>query len=274
MKKFLVSLLVLLLATGVAYGASTKLEDENGVGAIRQEDEAHVSGQPGIQALTVRKNTAAAVSGTDGDYQPLITDTNGRLHVIDVSTTAINTTAAAINTNVDKVNGTATSINTNVGLVNGTLASIKTAVEIMDDWDTSNLCNVNIGGRSHGNVSIIAKTTLDDSPTSVASAGLPVGEYSKIGFYILYEEVGTATISGNATIDVAVDNTTFVDSTFFNAVGNRTSQWFQTMATNGTYIIWLDPEVPVEFLHLDVVATGTDADGNISNITAWMVYQR
>lgn len=48
----------------------------------KAEDAAHTSGDVGVMALSVRSNTAAATSGTDGDYQPLITDTNGRLHVI------------------------------------------------------------------------------------------------------------------------------------------------------------------------------------------------
>ena len=66
----------------------------------KAEDLAHSSGDVGVAAMTVRANSAVSLSGADNDYQPLITDTNGRLHVIDVSTTAI-----------------------------------KTAVEIMDDWD-------------------------------------------------------------------------------------------------------------------------------------------
>jgi hypothetical protein len=45
------------------------------------EDAASANGDPGVQILSVRKDTAAATSGTDGDYQPLITDANGRLHV-------------------------------------------------------------------------------------------------------------------------------------------------------------------------------------------------
>ena len=76
-----------------------------GVGATnlgKAEDAAHASGDVGVAALSVRANAAAALSGADNDYQPLITDANGRLHVIDVSTTAI-----------------------------------KTAVEIMDDWDAT-----------------------------------------------------------------------------------------------------------------------------------------
>lgn len=48
----------------------------------KAEDAAHTTGDVGVMALTVRQNTAAALSGTDADYQPLITDTNGRLHVV------------------------------------------------------------------------------------------------------------------------------------------------------------------------------------------------
>jgi hypothetical protein len=45
------------------------------------EDAASANGDPGVQILTVRKDTAAATSGTDGDYQPLITDASGRVYV-------------------------------------------------------------------------------------------------------------------------------------------------------------------------------------------------
>ena len=54
----------------------------------KAEDAAHSTGDAGVMALSVRQNTAASTSGTDGDYQPLITDTNGRLHTNDVSTAA------------------------------------------------------------------------------------------------------------------------------------------------------------------------------------------
>lgn len=47
----------------------------------KAEDAAHNSGDKGIMPLSVRQDTAAALAGTDADYQPLITDGNGRLHV-------------------------------------------------------------------------------------------------------------------------------------------------------------------------------------------------
>lgn len=61
----------------------------------KAEDAAHVSGDVGVPALSVRKDTAAATSGTDGDYQPLITDVNGRLHVVASQTRTTNVTLLA-----------------------------------------------------------------------------------------------------------------------------------------------------------------------------------
>ena len=70
-----------------------RLSTTNAAGSLSKpighsEDDAYSGGDGGIMALSVRSNTAASTSGADGDYQPLITDTNGRLHVIDVSTAA------------------------------------------------------------------------------------------------------------------------------------------------------------------------------------------
>ena len=47
----------------------------------KAEDAAHASGDVGVMLLAVRKDTAAALAGTDGDYIPLTTDNTGRLYV-------------------------------------------------------------------------------------------------------------------------------------------------------------------------------------------------
>lgn len=47
----------------------------------KAEDAAHTSGDTGVMALAVRKDTAVALAGADGDYIPLITDGTGRLWV-------------------------------------------------------------------------------------------------------------------------------------------------------------------------------------------------
>lgn len=61
------------LVTAIEGGARADL--------AKAEDSAHVSGDFGLMALGVRKDTAAALAGTDADYMPLILDANGRLHV-------------------------------------------------------------------------------------------------------------------------------------------------------------------------------------------------
>lgn len=63
-------------------GAVTIAAHVPGTGATslgKAEDAAHTTGDTGVMALSVRSDTAAATSGTTGDYQPLITDSTGRL---------------------------------------------------------------------------------------------------------------------------------------------------------------------------------------------------
>lgn len=76
-------------AVSSAVARVTLASDDPAVTALglftKAEDAAHVSGDRGIPALTVRADTAAATSGTDGDYQPLVTGSDGSLHTKDVN---------------------------------------------------------------------------------------------------------------------------------------------------------------------------------------------
>jgi len=46
---------------------------------VKAEDAAHVSGDKSIMALGIRDDTLAAMSGAEGDYEPLHTDSKGAL---------------------------------------------------------------------------------------------------------------------------------------------------------------------------------------------------
>lgn len=48
----------------------------------KAEDAAHVTGDVGVMALAVRRDTSAASSGTTGDYEPLSTDATGKLWIV------------------------------------------------------------------------------------------------------------------------------------------------------------------------------------------------
>lgn len=67
----------------------------------KAEDAGHTSGDVGVMALTVRKDTAAALGTTDVDYQPLITDASGRLHIAPLVAGSAAIGKLAANTGVD-----------------------------------------------------------------------------------------------------------------------------------------------------------------------------
>lgn len=81
----------------------------------KAEDASHSSGDVGVMALAVRRDSAAASSGTDGDYEPLSTDNTGQLRV-NVGTSAL-PSGAATAARQDTGN---TSLATIAGAVSGT----------------------------------------------------------------------------------------------------------------------------------------------------------
>jgi hypothetical protein len=86
------------------------------------EDAAHADGDRGIQALTVRQNTAAALAGSDGDYQPLITDNAGRLHV------ATQRAPTATLSNVNDTASSTTLLSANANRIGATIVNDSTEV--------------------------------------------------------------------------------------------------------------------------------------------------
>lgn len=115
----------------------------------KAEDSAHTTGDHGIMALSVRADTAAATSGTTGDYQPLITDANGRLHV------NVGTLAAPLNV----VGG-----GTEAAALRVTLASDSSGVLSIDD----NGASITIDGTVTANLSATDNAVLDAIAASVA----------------------------------------------------------------------------------------------------------
>lgn len=88
-------------AAGNERGLNVDVNGEIGIGAIRTsvtpgtsaghlgkaEDGAHITGDTGVMALGVRNDAVAAISGTDLDYTPIGTDSNGTVHVVQKGTT-------------------------------------------------------------------------------------------------------------------------------------------------------------------------------------------
>lgn len=121
--------------------------DTAGAAVVKAEDAAHVSGDKGIMLLAVRKDTAAALAGADGDYIPLIVDSSGRLHIAPQQAAGDVAHDAADSGNPVKFGGKAASATTAPTAVsaadrvnayfdlNGRLVTLPAAMYVADDVD-------------------------------------------------------------------------------------------------------------------------------------------
>jgi hypothetical protein len=163
----------------------------------KAEDAAHTSGDTGVQLLAVRKDTAAALAGTDGDYAPLEVDANGRLHVntgltVDTSTLALET------------GGNLATVATNTG-------AIKTAVEILDNAISGSEMQVDIVGALPAGTNAIGKLA--------ANSGVDIGDVDVLTVPSSMQGPGNPTIDSYAT--VAINLTTGANQVLVSSAANK-----------------------------------------------------
>lgn len=178
-------------------------------------------------------------------------------------------TAGSADAGVITIQGVASG--TTVPVTEASGAAIKAAVEIMDDWDSNDNAKVMINSRATTSSTPINAVLLDDSPTSVTSAAITTSEYQRVGISWTYDEteVGGG-VSGALTVQVSPDNATYFSAPFFDTAGGATPQTSETLSTDGSYICWLDKNIPFAYMKVIVTGTATDADDTI--LTTVKVY--
>jgi hypothetical protein len=130
---------------------------------VLAEDAAHVTADPGVQALAVRKATPANLSGADGDYEPLQMS-GGRLW-----TSAVIDTALPAGTNA--IGKLAANSGVDIGDVDVTSVTPGTAA--------SSLGKAEDAAHSSGDVGVMALAVRAASPTE-RSAGPTDGDYEPL----------------------------------------------------------------------------------------------
>ena len=130
--------------------------------------------------------------------------------------------------------------------------------------------NIDLNGRATTNSTPINAVTLDADPTSVTSAAITITEYQRVGIFWDYNETEVGGVSGALTIQVSPDNVTYFSAPFFDTAGGATPQTTETLTADGTFICWLDKNIPFSYMKVIVTGTGTDADDTI--LTSVYVY--
>jgi len=165
----------------------------------KAEDAAHTTGDTGVMALAVRKDSAAASSGTDGDYEPLSTDSTGQLRVNVGNTVTVGSHAV-------------TNAGTFAVQVDG---AALTALQLIDDpvatLGTTTYTETSTKGMIVGAVRRDADTTLVDTTNEVgplqmdANGRLKVEAFSGETLPVSLASVPSHAVTNAGTFAVQVD---------------------------------------------------------------------
>ena len=234
------------------------------------EDAAHTTGDYGLQALTVRKDTPAALAGADGDYQPLITDANGRLHVLDANSAAIKTAVELIDNavsgtgfNISQLNGVNVSMGNGVsgtGVQRVTLASDSTGIVSLTTSTASIGKLAANSGVDIGDVDVLSLPSATNAGATVKTADFDtgVGTDTVTMFGLALPKSGGAVAGGTSTDPVRVDPT-----------GTTTQPVSGTVTANlaaGTNNIG-----DVDVLTLPSLPTGSNVIGAVTQSGTWNI---
>lgn len=206
----------------------------------KAENNAWATGDVGVGAMTVRIDTAVASADTDLHYQPLITDVNGRLHVLDANSAAIATDLAALEVLITASNVDLDALETLVTAGNVDLAALETLIIAG---------NVDLAALEVLNAAIQAAVETVPAKTGVVMTGdLIVKADTGTVYAILVSGIGVT-----AGDKVEIDNSLYADTgdplitivadaangtwAFYPSVGVTFDSgiWYEETLTGGTF---------------------------------------
>lgn len=121
----------------------------------------------------------------------------------------------------------------------------------------------------------IISQQLDDNPIQKFSDNIYVGDCSRVGFFVVYDETEVGN-SISALIDVTYNPTSTVGTPasgyFYDFAGGSTLQTAETITADGEYFFWM-PDTPIQYVQVRVKGINTDTD-DILNITVYMITER
>lgn len=164
----------------------------------KAEDAAHASGDTGVMALGLRKDTPSAVAGTDGDYMPLISDQTGRQYTnAALSTTELMSAGAALTPKFAKIVASSSGATSIVALVSSKKLRVLS-------WQL--VCNgaVNVKWQSH-----VTPTDLTGLHYFAANGGItvpfnPYGHFETVAGEALDINLSGAVAVGGSLVYVEV----------------------------------------------------------------------
>jgi hypothetical protein len=131
------------------------------------EDTPNTSGDVGLHVLTVRQDTLATSTSTNGDYADFKVNALGELYVTDTSGNSLLTT---IDASLNAIETSTGSIDTKLTTTNSTLATIDTSLNNIET-DIANLTHVEDTPHTSGDTGLMPLAVRNDAGTALAADG-------------------------------------------------------------------------------------------------------
>lgn len=229
-----------------------ELLTDSGEELAKAEDAAHSSGEYGIMLLAVRKDTAAALAGTDADYIPLIVDASGRLHVAPLAAGSNAIGKLATNSGVDIGDVDILSIaagNTRIGTMSGVCktVSVTKALESASAYEAEDVLSESDtdGEGTAWTFSALFRANNTGGYITKAVALCETTAITPRLTLFLFHTAPTCELDDHAanTAVLHADEANFVGSIDFPAMedlGTGDSQAIATPSTVGNLPLWVD----------------------------------
>lgn len=119
------------------------------------------------------------------------------------------------------------------------------------------------------NKTIISSTVLDNSPTHAYSSVFNIQDYKRVGFYVSYaEQEHGSDIFATMQLKGSYDGTNFFGVNFYD-YGAATIQHQQVFTVNDNYYCWLDPDMALPYIKMEIVSTNTNVS-ETATVSAYM----
>lgn len=103
----------------------------------------------------------------------------------------------------------------------------------------------------------LADETLSSTNTDTGWLERNISDSKRVSFFVTMDSSSdTTAVTAEVTAQVSADGTNWTDVKWSDLAGGTTQQVTETLSSDGTYLMWLDSEVPMPYVRIKVLTTG------------------
>ena len=112
---------------------------------------------------------------------------------------------------------------------------------------------------------------LDKTTTNTGWLTNNISDMKRVSYFVTMDSSSTTTaVTTQVTAQISADGTNWTDARWYDLAGGTTLQTTETLSTDGTYLMWLDSNVPVPQVRIKILtekASAWPADSATMTVT-------